>query len=334
MENQKTPRQRAIFCVGEEPYCLWDPDIISLNFEFLDRIDPQYYEFIADSNRAHLDSDNKHRSATAMRSGFYHGLETLFALVCSALQAPDSIAGWMLKYQNSLLRKMISSITSHTADFPHKLIIYPITWNSISKSVFEHINLPPPEKDAYVALFAQLWSRFAEIFVDESNIAEYNSIKHGLRTGSGGFALAMGIEEQFGVPAPADKMHLIGSNEFSHSFYRIQPVGNLKQNPKIKLVHHSLAWSPSALGYALELISFSLQNLIVFIKILNGVDPSTVPFAVPEDKESFNKPFEESPSLPSMSLQFETNIPDNRLYTREQLIDIVEKNKSATKPSA
>jgi len=332
MQTQSKPKQFSIFCVNDEPFCVWDANIQSLNFEFLDRIDPKYFQYVAVTNEPNLEGENKHRSATAIRTGFYHSLETFFSLVCASLQAPDCIFAWILKYKNAPLRSMVSAISSGSSNFPCKLNLEQINWESIAKAMLGKADMALDEKEQFITLYAKLWSRLAEVFVDEKSNAEYNSIKHGLRTGSGGFGLAIGIEEQYGVPAPPDKMNLIGTNEFSHSFYMAQPVGNLKPNPNIKISRTSLAWNPRALSVAIQLLSYSIQNVIVMIKVINGVDPSTLQYAFPEDKEAFEKPFEDSSPIPSMTWQINVNIADESLFTRDRLNEIVLKNRKTSAP--
>ncbi len=327
MADKSSNKITAIFCIDEEAYCLWDTDVHSINMQYLNRIDPEYFGYIALTNEMQLTSDNKHRSATTLRLAFYHSLETMFSLLCSLVQAPDCVVGWMLKYNNTQLRKIVSSISAQRKDYICKLNIEKVNWESLALATLSCSSLSEAEKVEYSKLYGHLWSRFASAFVEDKSITEYNSIKHGLRAGSGGFKLECGIEDQPGVPAPLDKMHLLGAPEFAHTFFKVLPLGSISANPNIQLKSISLAWDPIAMSHALQLISFSINNIVCFLKIINGVEMSTQVFHYPKDKSDFEKPFENTPSVPSMSFQFSLNVPDKDLYTRQNLKEIVSQSK-------
>jgi hypothetical protein len=55
--------------------------------------------------------------------------------------------------------------------------------------------------------------------VNDAFVSEYNSIKHGLRTGFGGFSMAIGPEAVPGEPAPPEAMHSLGGSEHGSSFF-------------------------------------------------------------------------------------------------------------------
>ena len=101
--------QNVRFVVDETPYCLWDADIRQRNLDFLDSIDPGYSN-IADLHGQSLDGQEKQYAAAALRVAYSQGLETLFALLCAAIQAPDCVEGWLTKYQNSELESVVKKI--------------------------------------------------------------------------------------------------------------------------------------------------------------------------------------------------------------------------------
>ena len=77
------------FAVSDVPYCVWDPELRRTNLEFIEEIDPAYYEYIAGINKEALqDDDGAQYAAMAIRIAYFHGLETLFALLCACAQAP------------------------------------------------------------------------------------------------------------------------------------------------------------------------------------------------------------------------------------------------------
>jgi hypothetical protein len=68
------------FAINETPYCIWDWDIRKLNLDFLETIDPHYFEHIANIHGQFLEDGEKQYAATALRVAYSHGLESLFAL--------------------------------------------------------------------------------------------------------------------------------------------------------------------------------------------------------------------------------------------------------------
>jgi hypothetical protein len=85
--------------------------------------------------------------------------------------------------------------------------------------------------------FGRLWHRLADDFLDEKSTREYNNIKHGLRVQIGGSWLALGVENELGVPAPSENMRLMGSSVFGSSFY--EPETLIKPH-HIRVKHQSL----------------------------------------------------------------------------------------------
>jgi hypothetical protein len=47
--------QKARFAIDETPYCLWDLDIRQRNLDFINKIDPHYFEHIANLHGGSLE---------------------------------------------------------------------------------------------------------------------------------------------------------------------------------------------------------------------------------------------------------------------------------------
>jgi hypothetical protein len=315
--------QYSIFAVDDVAYCVWDWDLKTLNLDFIDSIDHKYFEYSASTHVENLEGENKHRAATALRSSYHHALEILFALICAGLQAPDCVIGWIQKYQPSQLRRMVSSISKGNPGFQPKLKIEKITWDSIAFH-FIRCSYPDANKTAETKqLFGKLWSLFAIEFIDEYSVWEYNSIKHGFRASPGGFALEVGIEDQYGVPAPPERMELLGSSEFGNSFSRCEHIFSSRNDPHLRVVRSSIAWDPESTAYALILLANSINNVVSFLKIANGVDPTSVPFARPVDADIFDKPWASPPGVRNFSMSHEISEKLIRRYTRKQLMELI-----------
>lgn len=133
------------FVVNDKSYCLWDDDISSKNMDLLNRIDPEYFEYLAKINFDILENENetdkkiRQHAAIALRIGYSQGLEALFALLCSAIQAPNCVVGWLLKYQNTDLQNVVNKINE--CQFVYSRLIEPnISWKTLAKVVFSGIH--------------------------------------------------------------------------------------------------------------------------------------------------------------------------------------------------
>ena len=71
--------------VDDKPFCLWDTDVQKITLEFLDSIDPSYFDYIADSHLQAAIEDKSQVASLAIRAGYSQGLETLFALIAAAV---------------------------------------------------------------------------------------------------------------------------------------------------------------------------------------------------------------------------------------------------------
>ena len=85
------------FVINDIAFACWDWELGRKNIEFLEGIDSEYFAYVANLHIMHInDDENKHRAALSLRLAYSHGLETLFALLCSAVQAPQCTIGWVL----------------------------------------------------------------------------------------------------------------------------------------------------------------------------------------------------------------------------------------------
>jgi hypothetical protein len=288
--------QYSFFLVDERPFCLWDIDLKKRNLEFLESLDPSYYEYMANLHIQNIGEDDDARSkesqhaALAMRTVYSQALETLFALISAFIQAPRCIPAWINLYQNHELRNVIDKIHNHK----HLLSqIKPefLSWSSISEIVFQSLVFEDKEKEASVKDgFAQLWSRFASDFLDKEFNREYNSIKHGLRVRPGGFSFAFGPQSKPGVPA--EKMTLLGKSDFGSGYLTADKIGDW--NHHVQMKRHNRNWHPEDLGWGLHMAAMSISNVQSGAKILNGVKPEAVQFHSPTDLSAFLEPWNRS----------------------------------------
>jgi hypothetical protein len=291
--------QRVRFAINETPYCLWDIDIRQRNLDFINSIDPRYFEHIASLHGSSLEGDEKQYAAAALRIAYSHGLESLFALLCASVQAPDCIIGWLLNYQNKELYEVVRKISGWEKIYT-KLRNKRVTWDVIADLIFTYMKTGDDEKDNRIRKnFARLWGRFASDFLNVNHSYEYNSIKHGLRARMGGFYLAMGDEDVPGVPAPPERMQTVVNSEFGSSFFIPE---RLHDSRNFTIKHQALNWDPQNIIYALLLISMSITNVIGFLKIHYGAPAGEVRFSTPSNDEAYAEPWKRKHGLDSMGM--------------------------------
>jgi hypothetical protein len=219
------------FAIDETPVCLWSYDLDGENKRYLNGIDPDYFEMIA----AHLAKDgfvppDGLRRALALRAVYGQGTETLLALLCAAAQAPDCVPGWMGRYRNEELRSALSKITGGQP-LRNRFDAKAVTWESLSEFVHRHVGFGGTDKKrAYTSAFAMFWRRLANEHLKDHVADEYNAIKHGLRTRSGGFSIAIGREDTPGTPCPPEKMQSLGGSNFGTSVIAPEKIEGTKRH--------------------------------------------------------------------------------------------------------
>jgi len=199
--------QYSKFVVDETPWCAWEWDLEKQNLNFIEGVDPHYFSYLARSYVYSPDEEQEHRAALALRAAYSHGLETLFAFLFAAIQAPDCVIGWVHKYEIPNLKSLLEKV-NHSQQINAKVEIASVSWKNIANTLLL-FSLDDKDKETRLKQkFAELWQKFADDFLEPSFRPEYNSIKHGFRTKSGGIRVAIGRENQLGFPASPQNMHI------------------------------------------------------------------------------------------------------------------------------
>jgi hypothetical protein len=308
------------------PYCLWsekNPKVLTI--EFLDNIQPKFFEYQAGTNLNKLNYKKRRQmAAIALRTAYSHGLETLFSLLCAAIQAPHCVPGWMLFCKNSQLYSLLEKINdSKSIDC---MLQAPISWENISSAIFASLILPDKEKERNIKLgFANLWSKWSSDFVKGNFSREYNSIKHGFRVKSGQNYLAF-------RSSSSSKGTLMGKNEFGSSFYgyeRFENPTNSQLTNNFQLTKITRGWEPEAMAWGLHLISMSITNIVSAIKVMNGIPATEGKFTYPSDLAMFSKPWMRRYSFGVNSFSFKINIPAEAisLFSPSQLKKLYKEGK-------
>lgn len=307
------------FVIDDIPFACWDWELSKKNLEFLEGIDSEYFAYIANLNIMHInDDENKHRAALSLRLAYSHGLETLFALLCSAVQAPQCTIGWVLNYRNKNLVDLVRKISQNEPVLTRFKQEH-ISWNSLGVNIHTYL---PYEDDKKIWIqngFGKLWTRFANDFLNDSAIHEYNGIKHGLRIRAGGFSIAVGHEDVPGVPAIPEKMISLGGSVFGSSYFvKEQIIPNNKSNFRPR--SNSRNWSPHNIANGLVLISMSINNVISWLRLVNGVPINKCPFNNPKSESIFEEPWKENVGITHFSGDLTLNKEHITPFSRDEIL--------------
>lgn len=310
------------FVVNDEPYSLWDADPARRTHEFLESIDPGFFSYLSESHAENLGSEeNKRRVATATRMAYLHGIETLMTLIGSAVQAPQAPYAWVCLAKTNLLRSVVERISKADPGLHTELTRWDRTWDGLAKLVFEHCS----QENGWVKTaqsFGQVWSIFAGEFLDEMNQLEYNSLKHGFRIRSSGVKIAFGLEHQYGVAPPLEEMNFLGGSETGSTFYEVERAGPDVQGTRSKRSRRrTVNWKPECMIRGLQVVDVSIRNIVSFIRIANGAQPSTIQFVRLEGVEDLAALLDDSAIVRTSS--FDTCIDDSLVpsTTKKQLLD-------------
>jgi len=310
--------ESATFAVNERGCAFSDWDLQKKNIEFLEGIDPGYYSFIASTSLEKLNSEDKHYAALSLRISYYQGLETLFALIAATVQAPKCPMGWMLAYENHELKNVVRKISSESEIYTRLKLDY-VSWERLAILIHSGVNAEENEKKSVSEKFGFAWRGLASDFLDTNHEAEYNSAKHGLRVRSGGFSLSFGQADVWGVSAPPEKMECLGGSEHGTSFFVKTKISE-RDKVNFKPNRISLNWHPQNLLYGLELISASINNVVAFLKWVNGVDPAKCSFLRMDD-DCFESPWEMDVGVISWNCNKTLEPCHVRLFSKEEIID-------------
>lgn len=306
------------FVIHEKPFACWDWELQRKNLEFLEGVDSKYFSYIAKSNIPNIEGDDKHRAALSLRLSYSHGLETLFALLCSAIQAPQCTIGWILQYKNTDLVDLVRKISREETIYS-RFKETPVTWRILAKHIHAHIEYDDEKRKWIQEGFGKLWSLLTADFIDDNFALEYNGIKHGLRARPGGFQLAYGPESVRGVFAPPEKMVSLGGSTFGSSYFSKEYI--IQENKmNFRPRRNFRNWSPINIVNGLLLVSMSINNVISFLRIANGIPASECRFENPTDRDAFELPWKESVGVNHMTMDSVIEQVHVRPFSKEDIL--------------
>lgn len=307
---------RYIFAVADQIYCCWEHNLPDRNEQFLRSFDSEYFNYVAHRHMDQLESEDKQRAAVALRAAYYHGLETLFSLLGAMAQAPDAVPAWIPKCSTGELRRIVNALQ----------LGRPILTQTGRQSLtlrelagITHEYCWPDDNPTGITgeRYGRLWERFADDFVDEKHVAEYNNIKHGLRVAAGGSTLRIGRQEGYCVPAPEANMQTIGTSSFGSRCYLPEPLG---VSHHFRIRRNVLNWRAEAMVQRLQLIAWSINNVVGALRCLGGSPPGSVQFHRPEDPDAFDAAWRWGVGVDSWNLDIEIAPADIDPVSRDELL--------------
>lgn len=278
---------RYVFAVAEDTYCCWDQELPQHNASFLATLDGDYFTYLANVHLSELEGENRQRAAVSLRTAYHHGVETLFSLLGAMAQAPDAVPAWLPRCLTPNLREVVQCLSSGRPLLTQRGR-QSLRFEDLAAITHQYCWVTETPPNSTASRFATLWRRLAHELLDERNVFEYNSIKHGFRVGAGGFTLRIGEEVEYGVRAPEANMHTVGSSPFGTRFFVPLPLRSDGESKfHFILKHSSLNWRAEAMAQRLQLIAFSIKNVVGCLRCMVGAPPDTIQFFRPEDPQAF-----------------------------------------------
>jgi hypothetical protein len=255
------------FLVDGKPYYLWDFDVTKCNASFINSFQTDYFRYVADTHSSMLDGENSHFAATALRQAYSQGLETLFALIASALQAPDCVLGWMTKYSNNDLESVVTKILENQP-LQNRWGFKSVTWKVVAEHIFSEFK----NHDSYteqVTGFSKIWEDFAVEYVKVLFKDEYNSLKHGFRVSLGETRIWVGeININESIEENKNRMYSLKGDGYGALHFKINKIMNTDK-VNLNLSRSMVNWNVKSYRDDLYVISASICNIISWLKLRN-----------------------------------------------------------------
>jgi hypothetical protein len=316
----------TVFVVDKEPYCVWSNNLLKENLNFLNNIDPSVFERFANSQSKELATNPSPQSAILLRLSYGIALEALLSFLAATIQAPHCTFGWLNKCKPNDLERIVKKI-KHEINILNLFNREYFNWKELSTLIHSRFVLPDKSKrDQIVVRFGELWNNFADDFLDPRAKQEFNSIKHGMRIHPGPVKVALGLQPAKDTPCPREKMELLCDSRYGSSFLELFRFKDSSFNFRVR--RRTRVWNPINYFHGLILMKHSLNNILGYLRILNGSDPAAINYSYPEDETEFDLPWNSTQGLDGMDESESLNEHDIRTLTKDEILS---KYKNASK---
>lgn len=305
------------FLVDSTPYTVWDSGIKNFNIDYINSINPKFYDFIAHQNYdiiidKNANKENKQFASILLRNYYAQVLETLFALIFASLQSPHCVLLWMLKYRNKDLYSLVNKINNNESIKIRIPIEDKFSWETIVELIYYYLDDSSKVKPMLVKKYTELLTSFANDFIDQNLLNEYNSVKHGFRLQSGGFTL---------IGEPLDKKYediSISHSDYGSAFYVAEKIEDSKNQYCLK--YNLLNWNPENMFQGIKFISLLINNIIIFIKYFNQLNDKGLQYKTElPDKISYS-PWMKIPGSGAVSRSVKVDIDSIQANSDDQIL--------------
>ena len=276
--------QARSFMVGDEPHCLICHK--GTNSAFLEGFNAEYFRYVAEVHEKQLEGENRGMAAIALRTGYYHALETLFMLMFAGLQAPQAVPGWLLKCRPHQLRDIVEGIGKKEMKLVStKWKLEKASWSDISELINGTLFQNRDDCAAMQKSFSDLWERFGQDFVENFMVGEYNSFKHGFRANMSTGPTISATPPEGGEGVPFSLTSEFGSNFYSAT--KLTSVTGPGYDHVFQLTFHHANMEPKQTAAALHMVAVSIKNVVSFLRFTNGL-AKEVQICWPNRQEAFD----------------------------------------------
>ena len=319
-------RASASFCVIDRPFVVWSDDIERDNKRFLEGIDSFFYRRAVHAligvdgdadNEREIDEDQDRKDISSLsRMLWHHGLEMLVMLLGAYVQAPDAVHAYNLKCRTRDATDIARALLQRERPKYNRINDVPFTILNLLRGI--HCCAGWTDTEDTIKKFERALQKILSEFADDKQRWEYNNIKHGLRATHGRFALAVGIEDTPGVPAPPEKMETVGYSRDASFFSVAKPLKNAtkaasKVNFRVEKV--AVTWSLEKVLCELQILSLLLNNTVSALRIAAGAPKGSVTFNRPADAEKWWEHYFglQAGNVPSLSMSIDLDARDFKL---------------------
>jgi hypothetical protein len=122
-------------------------------------------------------------------------------------------------------------------------------------------------------------------------------------------------------------MSSMGGSRFGSSFFRPEA---LQGNSHFRIRRCSRNWIPENHYHGLRLISLSMSNVINFMRVLHGTNPSEAPVICLEDLNAYRYPWRQVVGPVSFNLDLVVSKANIEELTKEEILAVYERASSSS----
>ena len=138
-----------------------------------------------------------------------------------------------------------------------------------------------------------------------------------------------------GKPPPREAMHPMGSSVYGSRVYEVLPIDRDRQREShFQYEEVMLNWSAEDTAAALKLISYSLQNVCVWLRHWAGESAASLPLVVCRDDATFEMPWAHGPGAHTLRRSETVTDQHIRLLPDSDLLDILRRRQDTSEPPA